>query len=203
MIISAINFPIYLGLYAVAPHFVLVLLGEKWRQMIIPLQIMCIGGFFASFNGLFSAFNFSTENYRKHNIRVIIATCFLIAQSIFLVRFGIEAVAAGVALYSFIVFYLTYEVIKEKFNMTWKEFIACILPAILASAVMFFIVKICYLTFSEETTFINLSLMVIIGAMTYVMSMALIPMAILDNIKTSIYQDFGKILTKFKYIFRT
>lgn len=203
VLISAINFPIYIGLYAVAPHFVLVLLGEKWRQMIAPLQILCIGGFFASFNGLFSAFNFGTENYRKHNIRVIIATCFLIAESIFLVRFGIEAVAAGVAIYSLIVFYLTYEIIREKFNMPWKELIACILPAILAGTIMFLVIKAYYIAFSKEFTFISLFSMVVIGALTYIISIVILPMAILDNIRTSIYNDFEKAWTKFKYIFKT
>lgn len=202
VITSAINFPIYLGLYVVAPHFVLVLLGEKWRQMIIPLQIMCIGGFFTSFNGLFSAFNFSTGNYQKHNIRVIIATCFLIAESIFLVRFGIEAVAAGVAIYSLIVFYLTYDIISKKFNILWKELIACISPTILACAIMFLVIKAYYTAFSEEITFINLFSVVIIGAMTYIISMVLIPTSILKNIRTSIYSDFEKGWTKFKNIFR-
>jgi len=48
-IMSAVMFPIFMGLSATAPTVVPLLLGDKWLQATIPLQILC---FFQLINGL-------------------------------------------------------------------------------------------------------------------------------------------------------
>jgi len=48
-IMSAVMFPVFMGLSATAPTIVPLLLGDKWLQATIPLQILC---FFHLINGL-------------------------------------------------------------------------------------------------------------------------------------------------------
>ena len=92
---SVINFPIFVGLYAIANHFVPVVLGEKWNAMIIPLKIMCISGIFASFSGLLLIAAVNIGNYKKYTIRQTIATGLLFILWLIVVRWGVVAVALG------------------------------------------------------------------------------------------------------------
>jgi O-antigen/teichoic acid export membrane protein len=43
-LVSALNLPAYLGMAAVAPEFVTVVLGHKWHAAIPVLQLLCIAG---------------------------------------------------------------------------------------------------------------------------------------------------------------
>jgi len=42
--IGLVIFPVSFGLLAIAPEFVVIVLGEKWALSIVPLQILCIAG---------------------------------------------------------------------------------------------------------------------------------------------------------------
>ncbi|WP_340817866.1 lipopolysaccharide biosynthesis protein [Methanolobus sp. WCC4] len=46
--VSIMTFPISIGLFAIAPEFVTVVLGEKWVPSIIPMQILCFFGLFST-----------------------------------------------------------------------------------------------------------------------------------------------------------
>ncbi len=49
--VSMLTFPISLGVFTIAPEFVVVVLGEKWVPAIMPMQILCFYGLFESLSG--------------------------------------------------------------------------------------------------------------------------------------------------------
>lgn len=202
VIISVLNFPIYLGLYVVAPHFIFVLFGEKWKATIDSLQILCLSGIFASFNGLFSTFIIGVGNYQKYSVHLIFLTCFLFIECLFLAPLGIAAVAAGVSLFSLLIFFVSFQHIKKRIQFTWREFAVCVLPAFFCSMIMLLTTKLSLVLFFEKVSLINLLAMVSIGACTYIALIVLIPVPNLNDIRTSIYRDLTAVWCRLKYTIR-
>jgi len=196
VLVSALNFPIYFGLYAVAPHFVLVLLGEKWRLMIAPLQILAIAGIFFSLNSLLSALAVSTGHYKSYTIRFAASTCILIIGCLLAVNSGIEAVAAVLILYAFVLFYLSFALLKNVFDLNWKNLAACVFPALSASIVMAVTLEVGKAYYFGPITLFNLIALVTLGGFVYISFMAVVPSTILNDIRSSIYRDFNKVWVK-------
>jgi O-antigen/teichoic acid export membrane protein len=195
---SVINFPIFAGLFAIAPHFVPVVLGEKWNPMIIPLKIMCISGICASFSGLFLTAAVNIGNYRKYTIRLMIATGLLFILWLILVRWGIVAVALGAVVYALVTFFIGIGIVREKIPLLWRDFASCIVPALIGCVVMLLCVKSIYALFITRYTLINLMAIVLAGALTYAAVMLLIPGNALESLRSSLKRDLNAAWTKFK-----
>ncbi len=195
---SVINFPIFVGLYAIANHFVPVVLGEKWSAMIIPLQIMCISGIFASFSGLLLTAAVNIGNYKKYTIRQMIATGLLFILWLIVVRWGIVAVALGAVIFSLVTFFIGIGIVREKIPLSWMEFARCVVPALIGCAAMLICVKSIYMLFITRYTLINLIAIVSAGALTYVVVMLKIPGSALENLRSSLKRDLNVVWVKFK-----
>ena len=198
IIISALNFPIFFGIYSIAPHFVLVLLGEKWEPMILPFQILAISGIFASLNGLLSALAISTGHYKQYVLRFSASTCILVMGVILVANSGIEAVAAILILYTLILFILSFNLVKNVFEMKWMNLFSCVLPALSSSIFMFIIMETGKFYFFSDITIINLIMLVFLGGVIFTFSMAVIPSNALGEIRGSIYRDGRKIWEQFR-----
>jgi len=46
--LSLIIFPLFIGLFIVAPEFIRTFYGHQWEEMIVPLRILCFAGIFRS-----------------------------------------------------------------------------------------------------------------------------------------------------------
>lgn len=192
VIISMINFPIYITLYALAYPIVLVLFGEKWSAMAVTLQILSLSGFFTTFSGLFSVMIAGAGEFSKYVIRLTIAVIFLIIESLFLVKFGIEAVAIGIVLFSFMVFILNFNLIKKISDFTWAKLFICILPSVFSCLIMLSSIQV-YKLFIREATILSLISMLSIGAISYLIPLMLFPGIILKEIRSSVIKDFKKV----------
>lgn len=202
VIITALIFPMYFGLIAVAPHFVVALLGEKWSAMTVALQILSISGLFATLNGLFATLVIATGNYRSYTRRLIVMTAFLLLVNVFIAKYGMEVVAVSVAAYSCILSWLSWHLVCDKYTISGKEIIARILPAVCGSSVMFIVVRSVSIFFLADTTMSNLIMLIGLGAVTYIVAMALIPAPHLKEIREKIFQDASTIWLKLAAKFR-
>jgi PST family polysaccharide transporter len=196
---SVINFPIFAGLYAIADHFVPVVLGEKWNAMIIPLKIMCVSGIFASFSGLFLTAAVNVGNYKKYTVRQTIATGLLFILWLFVVRWGINAVALGAVVYALVTFFVGIGIVRETIPLSWREFANCVVPALIGCAVMLICVESIYAVFIARYTWMNLAAVVSAGAVTYGAVMLKIPSTALENLRFSVRRDLNTAWSKFKY----
>jgi O-antigen/teichoic acid export membrane protein len=195
---SVINFPIFAGLYAIAPHFVPVVLGEKWNPMIVPLKIMCISGMCASFSGLFLTAAVNVGNYRKYTVRLLIATGLLFILWLVLVRWGIVAVALGAVIYALVTFFIGIGIVREVIPLSWKDFAGCVVPSLIGCAVMLVCVESIYAFFITRYTLLNLVAIISAGALAYTAVMLKIPGSALESLRSSLKRDLNTAWTKVK-----
>ena len=203
VILSVINFPIYVGLYIIAPYFVLTLLGEKWSPMIAALQILSIGGLFATMNQLFATMLIATGAYRRYTRRLIFMTVILFAVCLFVTKFGMEAVAASVAVFSCVLSWVSYDLIRNEYKVTGIEVFAHLLPAFRGSIIMFVIVHAAATFLFNDMTVLNILVLVVLGVVTYTGVMLLVPAEPLNDIRSAVFRDAGKIWGNAKFFFRT
>lgn len=193
---SIISFPVHMGIIAVAPYFVLVILGDKWRAIISPLQILALSGFAMPLSGLSASFNVAVGNYKAHTIRLFLASLCFALSCLILVRFGLNGIASGFVGYSLLGFFLTSRLVFKKCGISLNEFVLCLAPSFLGSMSMFGIVKIFSILYFSEHNLLSLSLLVLIGAAWYMGFIALFPSSILGGIRSSLYRDLFSTLLK-------
>jgi PST family polysaccharide transporter len=196
VIISIICFPVPAGIFVLAPQFVPVLFGEKWRSIIVPLQILALSGFTMPLSGLSASFNVAVGNYKPHTIRLFIASLCFVLSCLLLVGFGLNGIATGFIGYSLLVFFLTYKLVLKKCSISLTEFVSYLFPSLLGSVSMLLVVKIFSFFYFSELNLINLLLLVLIGTVWYVGFIAIIPSSILSGVRSSLYRDLVSALFK-------
>lgn len=197
MLISLLFFPLYLGLNAIAHQFVIVLFGSKWNTSIVPFQILCISGIFIALNGLLGTFAVCTGHIRRYSIQELIATCFLIIISLIAVKWGLESIAYGVVLYSLLLFGLTLKLLQNVIFFSFRDLLDSVMPALLASNVMFLGLKIISPVLFLQMNLINLSMRILVGIVLYLFVVFLYPSDMLSNIKLTVKQEINNIWLKF------
>jgi O-antigen/teichoic acid export membrane protein len=193
---SIISFPVHMGIIVIAPYFVFVILGDKWTDIIYPLQILALSGFAMPLSGLFASFNVAVGNYKSHTIRLFLASLCFALSCLILVRFGLNGIASSFVGYSLLAFFLTSRLVFKKCSISLNEFVLCLAPSFLGSMSMLGIVKLFSKLYFSEYNLLSLSMIVLIGAAWYVAFIALFPSSILGGIRSSIYRDLFSTLSK-------
>jgi len=135
--ISLVSYPVLLMMAFVAPLFIPLVLGEKWRPSVLPLQIMCIAGLLRSMdpflNSLLTATGFvkSTVTRRAFEFGLLTLAAFLG------VKHGIVGVSIAVVLAAIVVLFLMLSIITRVTRVQWKDYFGPQVPAIIATAGMF------------------------------------------------------------------
>lgn len=200
LVISIITFPIYAGFHAVANHFIIVLLGQKWSAAIRPLEVLCLGGFFASFNGLISTFVIGSGKYKRYSVALFAGAFLLFLLSVLFVPYGISYVAIAVLAYSIVLFVVGLVIIRYIIDFSWADLLRHTMPAASGCVFMYLVIWACLGTYFAEATFLNLSALVAIGAVAYCSWLMLVPSAVLKEMRSSVFSDLAIFLMKFKNI---
>ncbi|QTA84837.1 lipopolysaccharide biosynthesis protein [Desulfonema magnum] len=159
--------PILLGFYAVSQHFVIVLLGEKWRLCIIPLEILSLASIFQIFNGLIASLNVGVGDYKNHTICSIVMTILFVVLCV-LARH--QSVVAICWVYFFISVTWSvpiFRLARKNARISIKRLFKTILPYVLANIVMVTVVKLLAHTIFAGKNYINFILLVLIGVVCY------------------------------------
>ncbi len=196
MVITAITFPIYFGMYATSSHFVIVLLGEKWSGMIEVFRIMATAGLFASINGFLSALAVGAGYFKAYTIRYAMSAVVLFVGSLLYVDQGIESVAMVYTIYSVLLMFLSFNIVKKKYEISWLLLLTACIPAILASSIMFFTVVILRNSLFYEYTIINFLSLISAGVFSYCIVMLVMPSVVLKSIRTSLIMDIKKLVNR-------
>lgn len=167
MAVSLIMFPLLLGLAAVGEHFVSILLGDDWAPMSRSLEILCFAAAFLSFSGLVASLNVGTGNFRAHTQRLSIASAVLVTLTLILAPKGLHWLAAGMLLYGIFVAVLTLHLALRTINMSVRQFATALNPALPASLLMYAVTRTASLSFLADRTILNLSAMIMLGAVCY------------------------------------
>jgi teichuronic acid exporter len=135
-------FPVMWGLAAVAPFVVAILMGDKWKDAVLPLQIVCLVLPFRSICNLLTT---AVSAFGRADIELKnILTAFLIfPASIFIgVQYGVVGLSLswlfGTPIYTF----LTVRSSKNILGFTYKNIFLALLSPFLTSLTMFLAVTL-------------------------------------------------------------
>jgi len=161
--LSLIIFPVFIGLFIVAPEFTRVFYGPQWEEMITPLRILCFAGIFRSLLIVSSTTLFAMN---KPHLEVKIAffqgfiLCTLI---ILLLRSGITGVSAAVTSGYLIGFMVSLSLSLSIVRINFREYIKLISnPFIGAGIIMgiWFVNLFIFKHFISDFTFMTVNIAV-------------------------------------------
>lgn len=131
-----ITFVFMLGMAAVAEPIVIALIGEKWRQSIIYLQLLCFDGMLYPLHALnlnmLQVAGRSDLFLRLEVIKKILAIPVIITG----IYFGIEAMIIGMVINSFIAYFLNSFWSGKFAGYSTKEQISDLIPSFLLAVSM-------------------------------------------------------------------
>ena len=131
---TIVTLPAFAGLIVAAPQFITVVFGEKWLPAVIPFQLLCASGALRRVTAYASAAVQASgriwgEVWRK------VAQVALIVGLVFAFRgWGIEGAAFGVLLSSLVLSILMQGLVRQIFELTWREQSIPLLPSTFAAA---------------------------------------------------------------------
>lgn len=128
--------PAGMGMLAIAPVLIPELLGDKWEPSVVVIQITCLT-FFAELPcfllmGVFIGVGRSKEMARYGFILLIISAM----SAAITAPFGVEAVAAGWAVRTFLLAGIALFAMNDIFPLQRAKFLRAVTPPILASIAM-------------------------------------------------------------------
>ena len=134
--ISFFTFPLLAGLCVLSPIFVRVLLGAKWLEAIIPMQIMCVLGMLSSvgttMGSIFYAKGRPDLEFRVDFINIVL----LVGCLLYTVRFGIIGVAVTVTILGCIMIPVVFYIISQLIKVSYQAIVRALWPALVGSAGM-------------------------------------------------------------------
>ena len=137
-----IVFPVMLGLAATAEPVVIILIGEKWRQSILYLQILCFAGMLFPLHAL-NLDILQVVGRSDLILRLeIIKKALTVPVIVLGILFGIRIMILGLVINSFAAYYINSFWTGRLINYSILQQIKDILPFFLISAVMALLVFI-------------------------------------------------------------
>lgn len=170
--LSIITFPATLGLALVASDFVRLVLGTKWLEVIVPLEILA---FYAAFRCIVTILpqilNVTGESHFA--MRTMLAALILLPTAFYVgSHWGSAGIALGwVVSYPAVAIFL-YRRTFQKIQMSWRDYLEAIRPALTGCMIMAAAVEI--LKYSLPTGFplpVRFALEIIAGSSAYVLSL--------------------------------
>jgi teichuronic acid exporter len=131
-----ITFMLMLGLVAIAEPLIITLIGEKWRQSIIYLQLLCLAGMLYPLQAL-NLNMLQVQGRSDLFLKLgIIRKFFTLPGIIIAIFIGIEAMIGWAIFNTFINYYLNSYYSGKMLNYPMKEQVTDILPSFVLSLVM-------------------------------------------------------------------
>jgi O-antigen/teichoic acid export membrane protein len=115
--------PSMVTMAVVAPHFVLSLYGSRWIGVVVPLQILCLAGYFRALYHLGGIVAQSVGQIYGELWRQIIYAGLVIGGALIGSRFGLAGVAAGVGVAILYMFIATGHLALRSTGTPWRLYL--------------------------------------------------------------------------------
>jgi len=173
--IAHITFPALFGICVVAPELVSVVIGEKWLEVIMPLQILCILGIWKSIDPVLTQVLISTGHANKV-VKYTGLCSVLIPAGIFIgsLYYGLSGAAlAWIIIYPLVSSYLFY-LIKVSLGVSFMDLLRSIAPVMRNSFLMILAVYATRLILLESNIPLYWVLVaeIIVGVLVYLMALS-------------------------------
>ena len=140
LIVFLIIIPILTSMIISAPELILVVYGPKWEDVILPFQILSIGGIGRAMYNLADTFARAKgavyEQFMRHSLYAIL----IFLLSLLGVRWGISGVAVGVVLAISFMTFMMVRLVNKLGNCTWKETFFAQIPGFLIAGTIMVVV---------------------------------------------------------------
>jgi O-antigen/teichoic acid export membrane protein len=120
---SIVTYPLMIWMFFAAPSFITVLYGPKWDLTIVPLKIMCISGIFQTFSVIFTPLLYAKGLVGNQTRRQFVYLLILGGTILFSIRWGINGVAWGVTIASFLQLALMVQLTVRKISLPIVKFL--------------------------------------------------------------------------------
>lgn len=181
--VAYISFPALAGLAAVANDLVLVVIGEKWSDTILPFQILCILGFWKSIDPILSQALIST-GHATQVARYTTLCSVILPVAIYLGSLSSGIVGAAIAwvtIYPLLNVFL-FRLTRISINIQFKEVIAVLVKIFRNTALMYLAVVLCRMVLIEIdiSQALVLAVSTLTGVVVYLMLIAFDDVALID-----------------------
>lgn len=133
--LSCIGYPLMIWFYFAAPSLILVLYGERWSPVVLPLQIMCISGLLDSFTLLFQPLLRAKGLIAHHTRRSFVYFIILSVSVVLTLRWGIVGVSWAIVFSSLINLTLMLQITVANLPLKLLDFIKAQSSAIVYGSV--------------------------------------------------------------------
>ncbi len=193
-LLSFINFPLYLGLIAVAPHFVHSLLGNKWVPMIIPFQIILTGFIFRSFMGIATSLNVGVGMYKNQTVRSFFSLLILTVLCILFRNQNIAVIASCFMIFCILDIMLLIGLSCRAINLRHLRILQAIFPGLMSSLFMYFITVAASHFIFQAYSIINMFFIIFVGFIAFILSITLNHSDYAREFRSNLIKDCRKIL---------
>ena len=189
---SIICCPLFIGLAAVANNFTLVLLGDKWQNMVSSLIVLSLNYLIMSLSGPIISINIATGIIKQQTLLRMSCLVLLISGLLYFTTEGIVYVAVVLLIFNVLIFIGSSFLCCQNGSTTWRELFHCLIPACVLSFIMFVAVVL-----SRELLFLNdiqLNLLcsITIGIFSFLVAIVTLPFSQLSFIRNKIFTKTKK-----------
>jgi PST family polysaccharide transporter len=172
---SIMAFPIFLGIFIVAPEAVRVLYSDKWISSIPVVQILMLMGIIRSATYFYSSiFRAAGKPSWRFGIYALTAALNVIGFLI-VVRMGIIAVAVSYVVVSYALMPLYILLIRKLIHVTIRSHLSQYIPAFASSLIMIAVVLVFkYFLGQNFSLLIRLVIFILAGGVAYLLGIRLI-----------------------------
>lgn len=192
-LLSFVNLPIYTGLIVIAPQFVNSLLGDKWLPMIIPFQIILMGFIFRSFMGITTSLNVGVGRYKDNAIRSFISLLVFTILCIMFRNHSIVAISLCFMAFCILNLALLTDLSCRSIGLEISDILQAMFPGMVSSLTMYLIAVTTSHFLLKTYSIMNMTLIIFIGAATYILSIALNRSSYAREFKLNLINDSRKI----------
>jgi PST family polysaccharide transporter len=134
--ISIITFPALAGLLILAPEFIEVVFSEKWKGVIIPMQIMCVAGMLKSVGTTVGSIFYAKGRPGLELKLDIVSILTLVPLLLLGVKHGIIGVSIGVVVHSLMMRFMYFGFLAKLIDIRLVDIIKAVSSAISLSLLM-------------------------------------------------------------------
>ena len=132
---ALVLFPVYMGMCAVAPELIELVLSEKWLATILPFQILCISSPFRMLSEMLATTSTAVGKPIK-NTRALLQSLLLLPLFLIGIQYGIEGACWAWLIISLISFSFHIKAMLPVFKVSLKDFISTLFPCFFSSLIM-------------------------------------------------------------------
>ncbi|MBZ0168996.1 MAG: lipopolysaccharide biosynthesis protein [Kofleriaceae bacterium] len=133
VLVSAIVLPASVAIAISAPELVPVVLGDRWAGVILPLQILCVGGLFRAVYNLAGSLTKAGGMVYQQAVRYILYAVTVFGGSLVGMAWGLTGVSIGVVAALALISILMSQLSVHFLENSWRWFLGTHLPALLVA----------------------------------------------------------------------